>query len=50
MDQLAHLGAHVFEVLFFCGIMGSVAVVLVSVIEDIRDGLAKKKDEEPTSP
>ncbi len=48
MDQLAHFGAHVFEVLFFCGIVGSVGVVVVSVIEDIRDAFAD--DEESTSP
>jgi hypothetical protein len=48
MDQLAHLGAHVFEVLFFCGIVGSVCVVLVPVIEDIRDAIAG--DEESPKP
>ena len=48
MDQVAQVGAHIFEVLFFCGLVGSVAVVLVSVIEDIRD--AFKDDEESPSP
>jgi hypothetical protein len=44
MEQLAQLGAHVFEVLFFCGIVGSVGVVLVSVVEDIRDAFAENEE------
>jgi hypothetical protein len=44
MEQLAQLGAHVFEVLFFCGIVGSVGVVLVSVVEDIHDAFAEKEE------
>lgn len=37
MDQLVRLGVHLLEVLFFTGIVGSLGVVIVSVLGDIRE-------------
>lgn len=45
MDHLAHIGARVFEVLFLLGMVGSVGVVTVSVIEDIRGAFADDEEE-----
>ncbi len=46
MAQLAHLGVRFLEILFFTGLLGSLAVVLYSSIGDVQD-LLFHKDEQP---
>ncbi len=45
MDLLAHFGVHLLEVLFFTGALGSLAVVLLSSVSDVKD-LFFSKDEQ----
>lgn len=44
MGQLAYLGVHLLEALFFLGLLGSLAVVLLSSVGDMRDLLFRKDD------
>ncbi len=46
MDLFSHVGVHLLEVSFFCGLFGSLAVVLLSSAGDVRD-LLFRKDEQP---
>ncbi len=44
MGQLASLGIHFLDTLFFLGLLGSLAVVLLSSVGDVRDLLFRKDD------
>ena len=46
MDFFVRLGVHLIELLFFCGLLGSLAVVLLSSAGDVRD-LLFRKDQQP---
>ena len=44
MGPIASLGVHLLETLFFLGLLGSLAVVLLSSVADARDLLFRKDD------
>ena len=46
MDLFGRVGVHCLEVLFFTGLFGSLAVVVLSSVGDVRD-LLFRKDEQP---
>ena len=45
MDLLAHFCVHLLETLFFLGLFGSLGVVVLSLLQDLREFLHKPKDE-----
>ncbi len=44
MGQTASFGVHLLEALFFAGLLGSLAVVLLSSVSDVRDLVFRKDD------
>jgi hypothetical protein len=45
MQQLAHFGVHLLETLFFFGVLGSLGVVSVSFVGDLRDLFGRDRNE-----
>ncbi len=46
MDQFARVGVHLMELCFFLGALGSVAVVLLSFVADVKDLLSSDEGEQ----
>ncbi len=46
MDQFVRVGVHILECLFFLGLLGSLAVVLLSSVGDVQD-LFLRRGERP---
>ena len=44
MNQFARFGVHLLETLFFSGLLGSLAVVLISSVGDVQDLFLRRHD------